>query len=631
MATLTWLHLSDLHACRPRSGWDSGRIAKTLVDDLAGLQREHGLRPDLIFFTGDAAFGHLPGSEPGRSIEEQFREAGAFLDAVRRAFTPEVPLADLFLVPGNHDVDRRDVLESQTEWLDRQMLERVEKLIHDGGPEWRGFMHRLGPYQDFLRGHDLGHLHGDPQRALWATVREVHGLRLGLAGFNSAWSCGRDGERGKLCAAGRWQQGTLRAQLAGADVSLALMHHPPGWLVEHETPGFGRELRQDFQFLLHGHEHQDWVEPVAGGAFTTIAAGACYDRSDKHNGYNLMRLDLETGRGEVFLRRYDKTGGGWVLRAVHGDAPHGIWPLDFPWLRDLGKGRPKGIPPALQPTPSAPPEADKDLGHYLERLRSAHRDLPIAGFATRVRLPIRLESVYVALRARIVHHAMESEHVKGPGTLRALALEEGEDREVPFDEALVLARKHGLRGAVVLGDPGTGKTTLLKHFVLAATDPATGPGRLGLPPETVPVLLELRRLGNPAAGLRPALVGAIERAAPGLDASGFAIRLLRRDHLLVLVDGLDEIADATQRAEVSRWLEEAAGVLPHSVFVVTSRYAGYKGDARLSGRFLELHVRDLTEQEARRFLQDWYGAVEAQAELGRAPEVAARLAAEGAD
>src|SRR6185436_5894850 len=220
MATLTWLHLSDRHSCRPRSGWDAGRVTETLVQDLAGLQRDHGLRPDLIFFTGDAAFGHF-GSEPGKSIEEQFREAGAFLDAVRQAFTPEVPLADLFLVPGNHDIDRREALESQTEWLDRQTLERVEKLIHDGGPEWRVFMRRLGPYQDFLRSYDLGHLLDGPQRALWATVREIHGLRVGLAGFNSAWSCGRDGERGKLWVAGRWQQGTLREQLASADFSLA--------------------------------------------------------------------------------------------------------------------------------------------------------------------------------------------------------------------------------------------------------------------------------------------------------------------------------------------------------------------------------------------------------------------------
>ena len=136
---------------------------------------------------------------------------------------------------------------------------------------------------------------------------------------------------------------------------------------------------------------------------------------------------------------------------------------------------------------------------------------------------------------------------------------------------------------------------------------------------------------NPAAGLAAALTGAIEQVAPGLDAAAFAKRLLRHDHLLLLVDGLDEIADAAERAAVSRWLEAAVGVLPQSVFVVTSRYAGYKGDARLTGRFLELHVRDLTEPEARGFLRAWYGAVEAQAELGRAPEVAEKLAGEGAE
>ena len=45
MAALTWLHLSDLHACRPRSGWDAGRITETLVQDLAGLASDHVLRP----------------------------------------------------------------------------------------------------------------------------------------------------------------------------------------------------------------------------------------------------------------------------------------------------------------------------------------------------------------------------------------------------------------------------------------------------------------------------------------------------------------------------------------------------------------------------------------------------------
>ncbi len=67
MSTLTWLHLSDLHACTPKSGWDADRVLETLVADLDRLQREQGLRPDLIFFTGDAAWGEFGSEGEGSS------------------------------------------------------------------------------------------------------------------------------------------------------------------------------------------------------------------------------------------------------------------------------------------------------------------------------------------------------------------------------------------------------------------------------------------------------------------------------------------------------------------------------------------------------------------------------------
>ena len=44
-----------------------------------------------------------------------------------------------------------------------------------------------------------------------------------------------------------------------------------------------------------------------------IAAGACYERSDKENGYNFVRLDLATRQGKVWLRQYENIGGGWAL------------------------------------------------------------------------------------------------------------------------------------------------------------------------------------------------------------------------------------------------------------------------------------------------------------------------------
>ncbi len=76
-------------------------------------------------------------------------------------------------------------------------------------------------------------------------------------------------------------------------------------------------MEREFDFHLHGHEHQGWVNQGASG-HTRIAASACYDRSDSENGYNFVRIDLETGQGEVWLRRYDSEGGGWTPRIIAG-------------------------------------------------------------------------------------------------------------------------------------------------------------------------------------------------------------------------------------------------------------------------------------------------------------------------
>ncbi len=99
--TLTWLHLSDLHACDPRTGWDAKRVTDTLIADLQKMERAQGLQPDLIFFTGDAAFGQI-GKKKGEMIGDQFRTAHDFLTSVRKAFTIEVPQRNLFLVPALH-------------------------------------------------------------------------------------------------------------------------------------------------------------------------------------------------------------------------------------------------------------------------------------------------------------------------------------------------------------------------------------------------------------------------------------------------------------------------------------------------------------------------------------------------
>ena len=314
---LTWLHLSDLHASE-RNGWDAKRVLESLLEDLRILRDEQELQPDLIFFTGDAAYAGKAG---------EFDTAGRFFEEVRKEC--RVKRENVFLVPGNHDVDRSVIAPEDTTWLDerRKSWDRagINEMLRQGDADerWPRIMARLAGYREFLERAGYSHLLDDPERLIYVCRRRVRDVDIAVAGLNSAWSCHGD-DRGRLWLGGEYQLATLEPALKDADVRVGLIHHPGGWLGDAET-GVGRDLERLFDFHLHGHEHDAWVTELAGG-HVRVAAGACYDRSDRENGYNLMRLDFENDKGEISLRRYERTVGAWQRREIPGKTDaDGVW------------------------------------------------------------------------------------------------------------------------------------------------------------------------------------------------------------------------------------------------------------------------------------------------------------------
>lgn len=173
--TLTWLHLSDLHCCPARTGWDAERLQRTLCEDLAELIERDELRPDFLFFTGDAAFGHLP--DAGLLIHDQLDAAAGFFEEVRKVCG--VDRDRVFLVPGNHDVDRTRIDDDDSRWLKERRTSydhaAVNGLMHGGGedPRWKSIMARLAAYRDFLKRHGYDHLLEGGERLTY-----VHRVRL---------------------------------------------------------------------------------------------------------------------------------------------------------------------------------------------------------------------------------------------------------------------------------------------------------------------------------------------------------------------------------------------------------------------------------------------------------------------
>jgi hypothetical protein len=101
MTTLTWLHLSDWH----QRGPDFGRqvVRDALLKDLRERDEiDHTLaRLDFAVFSGDAAFY-------GKPAEYETAQK-CFFDPVLEAVGLDPD--HLFIVPGNHDLDRETVYE----------------------------------------------------------------------------------------------------------------------------------------------------------------------------------------------------------------------------------------------------------------------------------------------------------------------------------------------------------------------------------------------------------------------------------------------------------------------------------------------------------------------------------------
>ncbi len=167
---------------------------------------------------------------------------------------------------------------------------------------------------------------------------------------------------------------------------------------------------------------------------------------------------------------------------------------------------------------------------------------------------------------------------------------------------------------VVRGDPGAGKTTMLRHLAAKlASDPE---------PSWIPVFESLPRLVRQGGFLLDRLEKQMRRA--GSEAKGLAAVLDRAGHegrLLLLLVGLHEVP-AEDRYDAEVLLRDFSARWPKTPIVVTSRPIGYR---RPGSEYRELDLLPLDASRRRKFLARWFGRFTGEPDEERAERAAAGL------
>lgn len=369
---LTWLHISDIHF-HPKTEWCDGTSRLALLEHLKSIfAKDDSLRPDFIFCTGDIAFGESSNAP----LSGQYAQAKIFFDdlllACGQTGVP-LPKERLFVVPGNHDVNRSSINSDAQDTLTRlakqakEHIGNINQRFNDRNTEFKDNIKRLDEYAQFIK-EFLPHQHDADGRHHYASISDFNGIKVGIAGFNSAWTCAGDEDDRNIWLAANWQFDAAHKELKDASLCIGLMHHPVDWLNLADREIANCRLASDYHFWLHGHSHSAWITPIQ--SHIVIAAGAVGAQNSDEFGINITCIDLNTMKGISHLHSKKVGSNGWTIEPVAKQAPAGQWHFDLPVrLRRKSTSR---LPVAEEETAvrsasQSQVDEDENVGRYLSK------------------------------------------------------------------------------------------------------------------------------------------------------------------------------------------------------------------------------------------------------------------------
>lgn len=729
--TFSWLHLTDLHYGLDGQHALWPNVRGPFLDSLSELHDTCGPW-NAVLFTGDLT--QSGSTEQFQHMQEEVLEP--LWHTLQKLGSGD---AVLLAVPGNHDLIRphpgskdpavhallgKNSFDNIREFFWRDTGEAYRAVIQSAFAPycnwWRDTPHRAPQITDGL-------LPGD-----FCTTLEVGDRRIGVIGLNTAflqltpgdcygrleWHCS---QIAALCSSGvdHWQQ--------QHDVCLLLTHHGPDWLTNEARAHGETEIAPAGRFALHlfGHQHENRIRYEhrggsslgiqhcqANSLFGLEKSGSSPAVYRKH-GYSagIIRFE-ENGTLRLWPREATKGTGRWrfIPDQYHGelDASGGTDPAPL----NLATGTFK------KKRNTAATDDDEYRRAYLRWLIDKHSTLELPGIRGIAKLPIKLQQVFVALRGDRAgayelassQQLLEDDIVEQfpnfhelprdeQRTVRARWLRQHphmlsmpeRDRQYPAHDHATINLADAFRQErllVVLGDPGSGKTTLARWLILKLaltlyahsystpvqvdvkdvdTDRPHSEGSTDLGPARLPILVQVSAFATALAHARERGEGLLlaewlcnttwQTSPPTHQGHSFPNALkgifrsdLQAGRAVVVLDGLDEITESSDRNEVVRAVEQFvrdwvpgrrgdefpvvslndANSQPWKIggnqLLVTSRIAGYHASPITSVAMAHVTIEPMRRPAIERFCGAWMMAAQDELKRDWSPEARRELA-----
>ena len=263
--------------------------------------------------------------------------------------------------------------------------------------------------------------------------------------------------------------------------------------------------------------------------------------------------------------------------------------------------------------PATVETAPQDPDTYLRWIEDKTRQIRVTGLSTKRAEPyvFRIDEIYIPLNTPT-----------GNDMPRERGLRGGEEEE----RRIVLEQTLSKRRVVLIGDPGSGKSTFLRRVAfelcraVRGTRPGDAPAFLPADDRRFPILIAVSGLAklleadrSPKASDSPDWIPYFlgrqsEEYRWGLGEAFFR-RKLDQGGCLLMVDGLDEAPNRRMRERIARIFENAALSFSKADFLVTTRPQTNVGDAVLDRSFHPVQIGALQRAEIEVFFDHFARAL----------------------